>query len=157
MADERRPPPRFPRPSASSDDEVVEIPPTERVPRQREPFNKLVQTPAETVREVLSVQRKMALQMDGFGQMVNRRFDLFHEELALERAGREETNARLDTLITLVKGNHAPRLEKVESTLGRKMAKGGGIVGILIVALPLLSDVLPKWKGLFDSILGALQ
>jgi len=146
--------PRFPRPSELKDDEVVEIPPTERVPRlpppRGEPFKKLVQTQSDTIAEILSIQRKMALQLDGFGGMMNRRFDLFHEELALQRSS-------IDAVEKLVKQDHAPRIEKVETTLGHKVAKGGGILGIAIVALPLLSDVLPKWKGLFDAILEALR
>jgi hypothetical protein len=144
---EERPPRRPPR-RVSSDDDVVYIPPapdTERSAPRKLPdaFSKLVQTPAEQMREIVSTQRKMALQLDGFGQAMNRRFDIFHEELAMLR--------------TTVTESHAPRLDKVEATLGQKVAKGGGIVGLLIVALPLLSEVLPKWKGLFDSILGALQ
>lgn len=149
MTEERKPPPRFRRPSELRDDEVVEVPPapdTERsFPRARppEPFNKLVQTPAETVREVLAVQRKMALQLDGFGQAMNRRFNIFHEELAMLR--------------TTVTENHAPRLEKVEATMGQKVAKGGGVLGILLLAGPLLADALPKYRSLIESILGALQ
>jgi hypothetical protein len=93
--------------------------------------------------EVLATQRKMALQLDGFGQAMNRRFDIFHEELAMLR--------------TTVHTDHAPRIDKVELTMGQKAARGGGLLGIAIVALPLLSDVLPKWKGLFDAILEALR
>ena len=148
MTDERPPrPPRRPLPSLR-DDEVVFIPPapdTERSGPRKLPdvFSKLVQTPSEQMREIVATQRKMALQLDGFGQAMNRRFDLFHEELAMLR--------------TTVTESHEPRLGKMEATLGQKMARGGGIVGVIIVALPLLSEVLPKWKGLFDSILGALQ
>lgn len=159
MADERKPPPR--RPRDMHDDEVVEIPPTERVPRlpprPQEPFARVAPTQTENIREVLAVQRKMALQLDGFGALMNRRLDLFHEELALQRATGEETNARLDTLLALVKGDHGPRIAKVESTLGQKVAKGGGIVGLVVVALPLLSEVLPKWAGLFERIGALLQ
>jgi hypothetical protein len=155
MTEERKPPPRFRRPSELSDDEVVEIPPTGisgryLPPRQTEPFNKLVQTPAETVREVLAVQRKMALQLDGFGQAMNRRFDIFHEELALQRADTAAVRAIVET-------NHAPRLEKVEATMGQKVAKGGGILGIIVLALPLLADALPKYRWLFEAIAGAFQ
>lgn len=157
MSDEPRRP-RWP-PRTLSDDEIVEVPPTERVPvnpreypppRPREPFAKLVRTQGEAIDEILSVQRKMALQMDGFGGMMNRRFDLFHEELALQRTS-------IDSIEQLVRGNHAPRLDKVESTLGQKVAKGGGIVGLLIVALPLLSEVLPKWASVFERIGALLQ
>lgn len=153
MADERKPPPRFRRPSELKDDEVVEVPPeTERsYPRARpEPFNKLVQTPAETTREVLAVQRKMALQLDGFGQAMNRRFDLFHEELALQRAD-------LAAVREVVTSDHGPRIGKVETTLGQKAARGGGIVAIILLAGPMLADALPKYRGLIDAIVGAFQ
>jgi hypothetical protein len=147
MTDEPKKPPRFRRPSELRDDEVVEVPPTERVPllppRGSEPFAKIARGQSEMLSEVLATQRKMALQLDGFGQAMNRRFDIFHEELAMLR--------------TTVHADHAPRIDKVELTMGQKAARGGGLLGIVIVALPLLSDVLPKWKGLFDAILGALQ
>lgn len=151
MTEERKPPPRFRRPSELTDDEVVEIPPAPPpdpdrplYPRSRpaEPFNKLVQTPAETVREVLAVQRKMALQLDGFGQAMNRRFDIFHEELAMLRE--------------VVTADHAPRIEKVEKTLGQKVARGGGVVGVILLAAPLLADALPKYRALIEAIVGAL-
>ncbi len=148
MTDEygrRKPPPRR---ASSDDDDVVFVPPapdTERsVPRVRpDPFNKLVQTPSEQMREVLATQRKMALQLDGFGQAMNSRFDVLHEELAMLRQ--------------LVTTDHAPRITKVESTMGQKVAKGGGIVGIIIVALPLLAEVLPKWASVFQSVGEFLQ
>ena len=151
MTEERKPPPRFRRPSELLDDEVVEIPPeTERsFPRVRpEPFSRLVQTPAEQSREVLATQRKMALQLDGFGQTMNRRFDLFHEELALQRAD-------LVVVRNLVTADHEQRLGKVEKTLGQKAAKGGGILGIVLIAAPLLAEALPKYRALIESIVGA--
>lgn len=145
MTEERKPPPR--RPRDLSDDEVVEVPETERYPRipprPREPFAKLVQTPAEELREVLVIQRKMALQLDGFGQTMNRRFELFHEELALLRS-------------TVVE-SHAPRIEKVEASLGQKAAKGGGILALVLLAAPMLADALPKYRWLFEAIAGAFQ
>lgn len=141
MTDEhgRRRPPL--RPSSPGDDEVVEIPPLP--PRQREPFNKLVQTPAETVREVLAVQRKMALQLDGFGQLMNTRFDIFHRELAMLRE--------------VVTADHALRIEKVEKTLGSKVAKGGGIVGLVLLAGPMLAEALPKYRTLIEQVVGLFQ
>lgn len=154
MSDEgrRKPPP--PR-RLSSDDDVVYVPPapdTERsAPRKiPEAFSKLVQTPAEQMREVLSTQRKMALQLDGFGQAMHRRFDLFHEELALQTAA-------LAAVRKVVTADHAPRIDKVEKTLGQKVAKGGGIAGIVLLAAPLLADVLPKYRGLIEAITGAFQ
>lgn len=150
MTDERKPPPRFRRPSELLDDEVVEIPPeTERsFPRVRpEPFNRLVQTPAEQSREVLATQRKMALQLDGFGQTMNRRFDLFHEELALQRAD-------LVVVRNLVTADHEQRLGKVEKTLGQKAVKGGGILGIVLLIAPLLAEALPKYRALIESLVG---
>jgi hypothetical protein len=140
MTDERKPPPRFRRPSELLDDEVVEIPPAP--PRPQEPFSRLVPTQAEQLREVLATQRKMALQLDGFGQAMNRRFDLFHEELAMLRS--------------TVTESHGPRLEKVEASLGQKVAKGGGIVGLVLVAAPLLADALPRYRALIEALVGAL-
>lgn len=142
-------PPRFRRPSELRDDEVVEVPPTERVPilpPRAEPFRKIAPTIADvvaTLDSVVKTQRNHSLQIDGFGQAMNRRFDIFHEELAMLRS--------------TVTGDHAPRITKVESTMGQKVAKGGGIVGIIIVALPLLSEVLPKWASVFASIGEFLQ
>lgn len=92
---------------------------------------------------VLGVQRKMALQLDGLGQTVNTRFDLFHEELALLRA--------------TVVGDHAPRIEAAEKTLGQKAAKGGGILAIVLIALPMLGEALPKYAHVFETILGVLK
>ncbi len=146
MTDEgwRKPPPRRVLP----DDEIVYIPPapdTERSGARKFPeaFSKLVQTPSEQMREVRDTQRKMSQQLDGFGQAMNRRFDLFHEELSLLRQ--------------VVTADHAPRIEKVEKTMGQKVARGGGVVGIILLAAPLLADALPKYRWLFDAILGALQ
>jgi hypothetical protein len=141
VTEERKPPPRFRRPSELKDDEVVEIPPVP--PRPKEPFTKLAPTPAEMMREVRDTQRKMALQLDGFGQAMNRRFDIFHEELAMLR--------------TTVLADHAPRLGKVESTLGQRAAKGGGIVALVLLAAAVLADALPKYRWLFDAIAGAFQ
>jgi hypothetical protein len=139
MTDEgwRKPPPRRVLP----DDEIVYIPPapdTERsAPRKiPEAFNKLVQTPSEQMREVRDT-------LDAFGQTMTRRFELFHEELALLRE--------------VVTADHAPRIEHVERTMAQKVARGGGIVGIVLLAAPLLADALPKYRWLFDAIAGALQ
>lgn len=162
MTDER--PPRRPLPPMR-DDEIVEIPPTGvsgryDPPRPREPFTRLVQTPAETTREVLALQRKMALQLDGFGQLVNRRFELFHEELALQ-------GAKLTELITLVKTDHAPRLEKVEKTAAEKAKAAGAIAarygawGSLALfvggaALRALAKIYPEYGSLIESIVSGL-
>jgi len=146
--DGRRKPPVPPRRAVTPDDEVVYIPPapdTERsAPRKiPEAFGKLVQTPAEQMREVLATQRKMSLQLDGFGQLVNTRFDLFHQELAILRQ--------------LVTTDHGPRIDKVERTIGQKVARSGGIVGVILLAAPLLADVLPKYRWLFEAIAGAIE
>jgi hypothetical protein len=95
---------------------------------------------------VLGVQRKLAQQMDGLTVTVNTRFNIFHEELALLRQ--------------TVTGDHAPRLETVEKTLGQKAqtaAKGGGIAAILLIALPMLADALPKYRHIIETILGLAQ
>jgi hypothetical protein len=148
MSDERKPPRR---PRELLDDEVVEVSGPGRPPRPaREPFAKLVQTPAETVREVLAVQRKMSLQLDGFGQLINRRFDLFHEELALQRAD-------IATIREIVTGNHAPRIDKVEATLGQKVAKRGSVVALVLVVAPLVAEALPKYRSVIETIAGLFQ
>ena len=176
MTDPRKPkpPPRFPRPLFDEPEvtrvEEDAVPPTERLPVipppprvPTEPFKLLPGRQASYVEfqaqlgdfsqkleavisseaAVLGVQRKMALQLDGLGTTVNTRFDLFHEELALLRA--------------TVVGDHAPRLDKVESTIAQKTAKGAGIVGVVLLVLPMLADALPKYAHVFDAILGALQ
>lgn len=143
MSDERKPPPRFRRPSELLDDEVVEIPERQLPPRPHEPFAKVGQTQGDKLDRVLETQRKMALQMDGFGQAMNRRFDIFHEELAMLRS--------------TVMESHAPRIEKVEKTIGQKAAKGGSIVALLLVVAPILADALPKYRGVFDAIAGLFQ
>lgn len=146
MSDEK--PPRFRRPPRElRDDEVVEVESTERaalpaVPRV-EPFAKIARGQTEMMHEVLATQRKMALQLDGFGQLINRRLDLFHEELSLLRA--------------TVTGDHAPRLNQVESTLAQKMGKGARIGAIVLVAAPLLADALPKYRSVIEAIAGAFQ
>ena len=172
MTDPRKPPPRFPRPLEPEVKRVEEdsVPPTERLPMipppprvPTEPFKLIGGRPPSYVEfqaqlgdfsqkleavisseaVVLGVQRKMAQQLDGLGLVVNTRFDLFHEELALLRAR--------------VMGDHEPRLGKVESTVGQKAAKGGGILALVVIALPMLAEALPKYAHVFETILGVLQ
>lgn len=164
MSDEgrRRPPLPPRRVSSGDDDEVVFIPPgpdTERSGARKNPeaVSRLVKTPAEMTREVLDVQRKMALQLDGFGQTMNRRFELFHQELAIQRADASEARAILDRVHAVVTSDHEPRIGKVEATMGQKAAKGGGIVAIILLVAPLLAEQLPKYKGLIEAIAGAFQ
>lgn len=146
MNDEHKPP-RFRRPSELRDDEVVEVESAERValpPAPRaEPFTKIARGQTEMMHEVLAVQRKMALQLDGFGQLMNRRFDLFHEELSMLRA--------------TVLANHEPRLGKVESSLAQKMGKGARIGAVILVAAPLLADALPKYRSVIEAVAGVFQ
>lgn len=178
MSDPRKPPPRFPRPVPPRDDEpevtrVEEdpvpltqrlpamLPPAPRVPP--EPFRKLdgrqpsyvefqaqlgdfsqkLEAVISSEAAVLGVQRKMAVQLDGLQTTVNQRFDIFHRELALLR----ET----------VTGDHEGRIETVERTLGQKAARGGGILAIIAIALPMLADALPKYRHIFDAIAGAFR
>lgn len=94
-------------------------------------------------RLVAENQAKMALQLDGHGTIINQRFDIFHEELALLRQ--------------TVTGDHAPRLEKVELTLGQKAARGGAGLAMSLVVLPMLADALPKYAHVINKILEALQ
>jgi hypothetical protein len=67
---------------------------------------------------------------------------VFHEELAMLRA--------------TVLEDHAPRIGKVETTLGHKVAKGGGIVGLVLVLAPMLAETLPKYRALIEALVGAL-
>ena len=178
MSDPRKPPPRFPRPVPPRDDEpevtrVEEdpVPLTQRLPQiipppprpPVEPFKRIDGRPPSYVEfqaqlgdfsqkleavlsseaAVLGNQRKLALQVDGLAVTVNQRLDVFHEELALLRA--------------TVTGDHEPRLEGVERTLGQKAARGGGIIAIIAIALPMLADALPKYRHLFEAIAGAFQ
>lgn len=157
--DGRKRPPRFPRPAdVDLDLEEIYVPPapdTERSGPKRLPSEppspfKLLTPPNSALRDLVTEVRavgkrqgQMALQLDGFGQLMNQRFDVFHEELAMLRQ--------------LVTTDHAPRIEKVEDTLGQKMAKGGSVGAIIVVLLPLLSDVLPKWASVFERIGDFLQ
>jgi hypothetical protein len=94
-------------------------------------------------RMVVENQSKMALQLDGFGVTVNSRFDVFHEELAMLRQ--------------TVTGDHAPRLEKVELSLGQKAARGGAGLAMSLVVLPMLAEAVPKYAHVINKILEALQ
>jgi hypothetical protein len=178
VTEPRKPPPRFPRPVPPSRDEpevtrVEEdpIPLTERLPMippppppaPREPFRKLdgrqpsyvefqaqlgdfsqkLEAVISSQAAVLGNQRKLALQLDGFQTAANDRLNVFHEELALLRA--------------TVTGDHAPRIDGVERTLGQKAARGGGILAIIAIALPMLADALPKYRHIFEAISGAFQ
>jgi hypothetical protein len=159
--DRRRPPPRFPRPP--SDPDEIFIPPadTERspilppAPRVPEPFRVLkgressyVELSAQ-IGEVLSVQRKMALQLDGYGKTVNDRFDIFHRELALLRA--------------TVVGDHSPRLDAVEKTAAQKargMALTGTKYGAYLTGAAVLAKLVgkayPQFGGVIDELLAAV-
>lgn len=172
MTDEKPPRRWFPRPV---DDEIARVdedppvPPTQRLPMipppprtPTEPFQLLRGKPtlldlsnqlqglSAQLTGVVGRQDKMALQTDHLGSIVNQRFDVFHSELALMRHD-------LTELLAVVTTNHAPRIEKVESTLGQKAAKGGGIVAIIALALPMLAEALPKYRHLIEVIAGALQ
>ena len=164
MSEERPPrPPRVPRP-APGDDDIVHIeddgPSTEKLrPKFVVPVGRPAsiaeavlqlsalqqQTSAIAVSQtkLLELQRKMALQQDGFQTAVNGRFDVFHQELAMLRA--------------TVTGDHGPRLAKAEATLGQKAAKGGGAVALILLAGPMLAEALPKYKWLIDTIVGVFQ
>jgi hypothetical protein len=173
MTDERKPP-RFPLPP--SDDDVVEIPPTQRTRAPREPFRNLAaeQKAADqkTIGEVLTIQRKMSLQLDGFGQVINRRFELFHQELAFQRADSTATRVTVDKLYSLVTGDHAPRLDGVEAevkkltpkqkaklagVIAAKLGAGGGVLLLLVgPALRALAKLYPQYGDLIEGILGAV-
>ncbi len=177
MTDEgkRKPPPRFPLPPR--DEDIVEIPPTHRGAKlpPHEPFRKLAPSLGDigiTLGEVLAVQRKQALQLDGFGQAMNRRFDLFHEELALQRADGQATRDTVAAVYAVVTGDHAPRLdhievkvEEVERTTSQK-AKAAAMItarfgawGSLALlaggfALRALAKLYPQYGELIEGLTG---
>lgn len=179
MTEPRKPPPRFPRPvpPAREESEVTRveedpvplterlpmIPPAPPAPRPVEPFRKLdgrqpsyvefqaqlgdfsqkLEAVISSEAAVLGTQRKLALQMDGLAFTVNQRLDVFHEELALLRA--------------TVTGDHAPRIDGVERSLGQRAARGGGIAALVLVALPMLADALPRYRHLFEALAGVFR
>lgn len=144
-----------------SDDGRKKPPPRPPYPRPVEPFKHLTEPShvetAATVqgiagkldevlashRDILARQRQMSLQLDGFGQTLNQRFDVFHEELAMLRA----------TVLV----DHGPRIGRVEKTLGSKVAKGGGIVGLVLLAGPMLAEAVPKYRGIIETVMGLFQ
>jgi hypothetical protein len=146
MSDEgrKKPPPRppFPRPVAEPFRNLTEPSHVETAATVQGIAGKLDEVLASH-RDILSRQRQMSLQLDGFGLAMNSRFDVFHEELAMLRA--------------TVLADHGPRIGKVETTLGQKAARGGGVVAIILLAGPMLADALPKYRGLIDAIVGAFQ
>lgn len=167
MSDEgKRKPPRFPRPTDIERGPETErsgfIPPPPRTPR--EPFRLLsvdeapraswlipaefrdqIQKLLAGHNQILVHQRKMAQQLDGYGVVVNERFDVFHRELAMLRA--------------LVAKNDE-RLDGVERTLGQKVVAVGGAVGkgaVYTLLGGLLVKVFPEYAELIGGLLGLLR
>lgn len=169
MTEERKPPlPRTVTRDIGDPDEVyIPAPDTERsAPRMpiipkaprlpHEPFKLLkgrepsyVELSAQVgevrqlAHEVLAVQRKTNLQIDHIGSVVNQRFDLFHQELALLRA--------------TVTGDHAPRLKAVELTLGQKVKAGSLAVGkgaAYTLIGGILTQAFPQYAHLIGQLLG---
>lgn len=142
-------------------DERKRPPPRPSYPRPVEPFKNLtepshVEVGAATKdivtrldevlashREILGTQRRHSLEIDAFGQVINRRFDVFHEELAMLRS--------------TVMESHGPRIEKVEASLGQKAAKGGGIAALVVLAGPMLIEALPKYRAVIEAVAGLFQ
>ena len=99
---------------------------------------------------ILSTQRKMALQLDGYGQAVNQRFDIFHRELALIRA--------------TVTGDHAPRLDAVEKLSASQRARAAALVGGKYTGLALggafllraVGKAYPELGQVIESVLGVV-
>jgi hypothetical protein len=128
------------------------IPPPPRVPR--EPFRALdggrsERTPApprmptlgliqSDIAKILATQRKMAVQLDGFGTTVNSRFDLFHEELALLRA--------------TVTQDHAPRITRIERA--KQFAHGGARAAVATLAGGILAELWPQYEALIKRAIG---
>lgn len=97
----------------------------------------------------LALQRKMALQLDGFQNGINGRFDVFHQELAMLRA--------------TVTGDHAPRLDAVEKASMAQRAKGVAMVGgkyaayltLAAVVARALGKAFPEFGAAIEGVLGA--
>ncbi len=106
--------------------------------------------------DILATQRKMALQTDHIGVIVNQRFDVFHKELSMLRA--------------VVTGDHAPRLgdveKKVDKLTPQQKAKAAAMVtarfgawgtgGLFFggLALRALAKVYPEYGDLIEGVLG---
>lgn len=176
----RKPPPgrlpRFPRPVDPETVRVSEDKPPDTLktwtpPTPIEPFRALkgreasyteiaaqLQGVGAAVGQVITTQKQQAQQLDGFGRLINERFDIFHRELALLRA--------------TVTGDHEPRLGKVEDDVAEvvkltpkqkaklgavitaKLGAGGAV--LLLVGGPVLravSRAFPEYSELIDGIL----
>lgn len=106
--------------------------------------------------DVLSTQRKMALQQDGLIQTVNRRFDIFHEELSMLRQ--------------VVSVDHGPRITAAEkgvaeakASVGDKVRHGsivagkyGGLVLALALGARAIGKQFPEYYDVIDGVLGAV-
>lgn len=168
MTEERKPPPRVVTRDVSFDPDEIYIPPapdTERVPqmipksprlpRTHEPFQLLKGREASYVElsaqisevrqltsETLAVQRKMVLQTDHLGQVINQRFNIFHEELSLLRA--------------TVVADHGPRLDKVELSLTDKVKATGSVLGkasMFTLLGGILTEAFPQYARLIGQLL----
>jgi hypothetical protein len=168
VTEERKPPPRVVTRDISFDPDEIYVPPapdTERVPqmipkaprlpRTHEPFQLLkgressyaelsaqISEVRQLTHETLAVQRKMVLQSDHLGQIVNRRFDLFHEELSMLRA--------------TVTGDHGPRLAQVELSLGEKVKATGSVLGkgaVFTLLGGVLTEAFPQYARLLGQLL----
>lgn len=161
--DERRKPP-----APSDDDEVVFVPETRPSPPRLPQYNRpalgaripealeMLAKRLEAVEQqghaalaaqvnTLTLQRKLALQLNGFGVTINERFDIFHRELAMLRA--------------TVTGDHAPRIADMEKKLTPKQAAliGGKYTGVALL-LGLVAraagKVWPQFNETIESVLG---
>lgn len=161
MSDEPRRPPR-PEPR---EDEVVFVPEegapiTQRAAPQAPRLHSrpvLRAVPGAIEAQYTAIQQhlgKMALQQDHVSSVINQRFDLFHEELALTRHDVAETAKKLDELAELVKDNHGPRLAKVETTAAAA-AKVGGKYGGLVLLGSVVAELFPQWGQLIRAVLQA--
>lgn len=163
--DERRKPP-----APADDDEVVFVPETRPSPPRLPQYNRpslgaripdALEVMAKRLEAVeqqghaslaaqvntLTLQRKMALQLDGFGVTINERFDIFHRELAMLRA--------------VVTGDHAPRIADMEMKITPKRAAfiGGNVAAYGALAALVLRALGKAWPALgevIEPILGSV-
>lgn len=117
-----------------------------------EGFKTQVGSVSEQMAIVLATQRKMAVQLDGYGTTVNQRFDIFHKELAMLRA--------------TVTGDHAPRLDEVEGEVQKvskaQQARQAMVIGgkyaayatAVAVIARLAGKAFPQFGEAIEGVLG---
>lgn len=108
----------------------------------------------ERMAEMQKHLSQMSLQQDHLGSIVNSRFDILHEELALTRHDVAETAKAVEELREMVKDNHEPRLQKVEHSVAQKVRVGGTYGGLVLIG-SIVTELFPQWGSLIRAVLNA--